>query len=130
MTEKKSKAGRHSKFNPEQLEEIERMAGIGLPEKDIAYILGISEKTLYNWKKNFPEFLQAIKRGRIQGKMIIVNSLFQKARNGNVTAMIFWLVNRFPEEWRNLHQIEAKGSGFGNVEIHIHDAKEGKDGKD
>lgn len=32
---------------------------------------------------------------------IIENALFKAAKEGNVTAMIFWLKNRKPHQWRD-----------------------------
>ena len=103
---RKSNAGRPSKYDPERLEEIEKMAGIGLTDKDIALLLGVKERVFYYWKKKYPEFVQALKRGKTTAKMTIVNSLYRRAIEGNLTAIIFWLVNRYPEEWRNIQKME------------------------
>ena len=60
----------------------------------IANVLGMSETTLYDKKGKFSEFSQAIKRGKDKGIASITSALFTKARNGDNTAMIFYLKNR------------------------------------
>ena len=102
----KSKTGRPSKYDPSKLEEIEKLAGIGLPDKDIAFLLGIDVSTFYAWKKERPEFSEALKRGKTDGKRKVINSLYRRAIEGNLTAIIFWLVNRYPDEWRNIQKME------------------------
>jgi hypothetical protein len=49
---------------------------------------------------------EALKRGREASDERVVESLYQQALAGNVTAQIFWLKNRRPSEWRDVHQID------------------------
>ena len=125
----KSKTGRPSKYDPSKLEEIEKLAGIGLPDKDIAFLLGIDVSTFYAWKKERPEFSEAIKRGKTTGKMTIVNSLYRKAIEGNLTAIIFWLVNRYPEEWRNIQKMEHTISAIPPIKYIPAGEQKNKNGK-
>jgi hypothetical protein len=58
-------------------------------------VLGIGESTLYEKQIDFPEFAEAIKRGRGQGIVSVTNALYQKAIvDKDNTAMIFYLKNR------------------------------------
>ncbi len=98
--------GRPTKYDKKHNEDVEKLIGIGLREEDIAYYLGVNVKTIYNWKSRDKEFLQAIERGREKGKRKVVSALFQKINEGNLTAIIFWLCNRYPQEWSNVNRIE------------------------
>jgi hypothetical protein len=45
-------------------------------DEDLAEGLNISLATLYNWKKKFPEFVEAIKEGKREVDIQVENSLF------------------------------------------------------
>ena len=75
------------------------MASRGLTVSQIADCLGVSESTLYNKQEEYLEFMDAIKRGRSKGMNEITNALFEKAVNGDNTAMIFYLKTRDRENW-------------------------------
>lgn len=80
---------------------LESWARDGLTEAQIAGNMGISARTLLNWrKKSVPIFL-ALKRGKEVSDYEVENALFKSALEGNVTAMIFWLKNRRPDKWRD-----------------------------
>ena len=61
--------------------------------------LGISESTLYGKQNEYKEFMDAIKKGRAEGLNKVSNALFEKATQGNVTAMIYYLKVRDRENW-------------------------------
>ena len=72
----------------------------GLSDVQIANNLGISEPTITDYKKRFPLFLKAIKKGKEIVDFEVENALYKNAIEGNVTAQIFWLKNRRKEQWR------------------------------
>jgi len=80
-------------------QEAREMASNGLTVAQIAHCLGISESTLYAKKSEYKEFMDAIKRGRAEGIHKVSNALFEKATQGNVTAMIYYLKTRDRENW-------------------------------
>jgi len=45
------------------------------------------------------QFMQAIKRGRAEGLNSVSNALFEKATQGNVPAMIYYLKTRDRANW-------------------------------
>jgi hypothetical protein len=57
----------------------------------MAAILEIGTTTFYRWQEEFPEFREAIKRGKHEADAEVAHSLYQKALAGDTTAMIFWL---------------------------------------
>jgi len=75
------------------------VASRGLTVAQIADCLGISESTLYGKQNEYKEFMGAIKRRRAEGIHKVSNALFEKATQGNVTAMIYYLKVRDRANW-------------------------------
>jgi DNA invertase Pin-like site-specific DNA recombinase len=71
-------------------EEVERLAGQGLTNNEIAYALRIAPSTLYERQKESSEFSEAIKRGRAQGAREVSNALMEQCRQGNTAAIIWY----------------------------------------
>ena len=73
-------------------DKVRHLAGIGVPQDDIARIIGCAPKTL---RKRLRDDLD---RGTAEANAIVSGSLFAAAKGGNVTAQIFWLKTR--AQWR------------------------------
>lgn len=73
----------------------------GLTDEQIAHNIGISEVTLYDWKNKFPDFAKALKKGKEVVDYAVQGALLKKALGGDTVAMIFWLKNRKPSQWRD-----------------------------
>lgn len=58
---------------------------VGTPQSDVARILGIDEKTLRKHYRNELDLAKAKANATIGG------ALFNKAKSGDTTAMIFWM---------------------------------------
>ena len=119
---------------PEKITLIEGWARNGLSEKQIAHNMGISYSTFREWKKKFPTFSALIKKTKEVADLEVENALFKRAVGytvteiketesdkdgkkvetitkhipGDVTAMIFFLKNRKPNEWRDKRVVEDK----------------------
>lgn len=87
----------------------ESLAAQGLTMEQIAHVLGICRATLHDKANKYPDFSDAIKRGQAKGIAQITNKLFQKAKDGDNTAMIFYLKNRDPQNWKDVHRQEHSG---------------------
>lgn len=72
----------------------------GLDDEQVAKEIGITRKTLYNWRKKSKTIENAVNIGKASVDQKVENALLQSALSGNVTAMIFWLKNRKPNKWR------------------------------
>lgn len=70
--------------------EVERLAGLGLTQEEIATSLGFSERTFRNRKKDSAAFADAIKRGKASAAEEISNQLFEKAKTGDLGAIIWY----------------------------------------
>jgi len=78
--------------NEAMREKVRQLAGLGVPQDDIAKIVGCAPKTL---RKRFPDDLA---RGMAEGIATIAGCLFLAAKSGNVTAQIFLMKTR--GHWR------------------------------
>jgi hypothetical protein len=130
---KKKKDGRPTQYRVAYERMAFWMARCGLTNKQIADEFEVAERTLYNWTEKHPKFLQALKQGREEPDRQVEQSLFQRAigyeyvetditvdadgtktttkhkqKAPDVTAQIFWLKNRKPDDWRDKHEIEGK----------------------
>lgn len=134
--------GRPTKFDPEFVEQVRKLAQLGATDREIADFFEVSERTLNNWKAEYPEFVQSLKAGKETADDRVERSLYHRAIgykhdavkifqvNGaalevpyvehfppDTTAAIFWLKNRRPAEWRDKVQQELTGADGGPVQI-------------
>ena len=80
---------------------LEGWARDGLTDEQIAHNMGITSKTLYEWKNKYGDICNALKKGKEVVDYEVENALLKSAMEGNTTAMIFWLKNRRPDKWRD-----------------------------
>lgn len=119
-------------LTPDGITRLEAWARDGLTDEQIAAKMGISTKTLYEWKKTYSNICEALKRGKEVVDVEVENALLKRAMgyeytetrtetadDGTVktivmqktmppdtTAQIFWLKNRRPAVWRDKQQVE------------------------
>jgi hypothetical protein len=74
--------------NEAMREKVRHLAGIGVPQDDIATIVGCAPKTL---RKRCRDDLD---RGVAEANALVSGYLFASAKGGNVTAQIFWMKTR------------------------------------
>ena len=92
-------------FEPSQEQQrmARAMAGLGLPQEQIALLLDIDAKTL---RKHLRHELD---RGMAEANVKIAQSLFNMATTGNnVAAAIFWMKAR--AGWREKHEVIVSAS--------------------
>lgn len=94
--------GKYQKWlEPEGLLLLEGWARDGLTDEQIAQKMGISRKTLIDWKNKYSDICNTLKKGKEVADYAVENALYNAALSGNVTAMIYWLNNRRADKWRN-----------------------------
>ena len=113
MQEKKKAGRKRITFTNEQLEQIEKLSGLGVSERSIAEVLGVSLSTLARRKRDSAIFDTTLKRGKIKAVAEVSNALFDSAtgRSGNppnVSAQIFFLKNRGEKvaDWSDVQKVE------------------------
>lgn len=117
------------------LQKIESLASLGMTDVQIASVLGITEMTLNRWKKD-ESFMLALKKGKDFADSKVIESLYRRATGydhtdiyfssyqgvvtstpymkhfiPDVTAQIFWLKNRQPENWREKQDVDITSGG-------------------
>ncbi|MGE7115048.1 helix-turn-helix domain-containing protein [Lysinibacillus sp. NPDC047702] len=132
--------GKYSEWlTDEGLLKIEGWARDGLTDEQISQNMGIAYSTLRTWRDKFSALSAALKRGKEVIDRQVENALLKRAlgyrydevtkemvEDGSgrleitkvvtkevqpdVTAQIFWLKNRKPNEWRDKQQVEHSGN--------------------
>ena len=88
------------------------LSTVGTRHEDIASVLNISHDTLVKYYK------EELDKGRIEANASVAETLFKQAKEGNTTAMIFWLKSR--AKWKESTQHEISGNPDGTpVEVKI-----------
>ena len=59
---KKYHMGRKSAYKEEYNQLAENYALLGATDKEMADLFSVTERTLNQWKKDYPEFLQSLKK--------------------------------------------------------------------
>lgn len=90
----------------EKIITLEGWARNGLTNEQIARNMSIGITTLWEWRKKSPKIANALKTGKDEADLQVENALYKEALKGNTTAIIFWLKNRKPSEWRDKIQQE------------------------
>ena len=103
-------------FTEEQLQEAQRLAGLGFSEEAICQAcLGCSPDTLLRRKKEFPEIAEYIRRGKMKSIEEVSNALYKSAiglhgKEPSVSAQIFFLKNKGKQagnDWADIQQVET-----------------------
>ena len=107
-------SGHYEWESPEKLEQLRQWASQGLTKAELAHNMGISRDTFVNWRKLSPVISDAIKKGEEDSIDLVENALFSAACSGNITAQIFFLKNKRPQDWKDKRENEISG-GSGKV---------------
>lgn len=113
---------------------IEGWARQGLTNEQIAKNIGVNADTFYTWLKKYPEISESLKKGKAPVDFEVENALYKRAVGfdyeeietieeevdgvfktrvkrtlrtalPDTSAIIFWLKNRKPEQWRKLNPV-------------------------
>lgn len=137
-----SKRGRKSGYNDKIRETILRLLTEGRTEQQIAKVIGVSRRTLANWKGKHPDLLHAVRESKLLADELVEASLFSRALGyshpeekaflfqGQVVthrqqkhyppdtqAQMFWLRNRQPERWREKTEgdVNVQNNTYGSL---------------
>ena len=123
-------------YKSEYKEQARKLCMLGAIDDDIADFFGVSVRTIYNWKNEFPDFAETLRDAKLALDSKVVRSLFERAtgyshvdykfvtHGGKITdvkeyqkhyppetaAMVFWLKNRQPALWRDKQHMELSTS--------------------
>lgn len=97
--------------DPAQRKQVETLAAYGIPEEDIARVVDIDPKTL---RKHYRDELDL---GETKANAQVAGFLFNSARNGNVSAQIFWLKTR--ARWKEMPSEHHHVGTMATVDLHL-----------
>lgn len=134
--------GRPTDYRPEYNDQVEKLCKLGYTDKEIAAFYEVTEQTINNWKIDYPEFFESIKKGKDLADGEVVESLYKRALGyshpdvdikmyeggiietplikhypPDTVAAIFWLKNRQREKWMDKVNQEISGSQHLTVNI-------------
>lgn len=136
MTEEiKVARGRPTKYKTEYAELAYKYCLLGATDEQMAEFFEVAIGTIYNWKNDHPDFLNATKKGKQVADATVAESLFKKATGfeheavkifndqgeplivpyterfaPDTAAMIFWLKNRQPKLWRDKQEVDLSST--------------------
>ena len=70
---------------------IEKAAGLGLTQDNIAYLIGANPHTFRIWLENDIEVNLFYRKGKAKAVMSVSEKLMDKINNGDTTSIIFYL---------------------------------------
>lgn len=127
--------GRPSAYKPEFAAQATKLCELGATDAELADFFGVSDRTIYRWQSQFPEFCQSLKAGKEAADERVERSLYHKATGythdavkifmpagakepvyaeyrehvpPDTTAAIFWLKNRRSEAWRDKTDVHVR----------------------
>ena len=117
---------RPSKYQKEYVEQVEKLAKLGMTNDELAEFFEVSPTTFKKWTADNPEFLSAVKKGKTLADAQVAERLYQRACgfehddidirvvDGKIrktkirkyyppdtAAAFIWLKNRQPTRWRD-----------------------------
>ena len=91
--------------------EVYKLSRVGTRHEDIAILLGFSEDTLAKY------YRKELDRGRIEANAAVAGTLYEKAKQGDTAAMLFWLKTR--AGWSEKITTELTGEGGAPINIKV-----------
>lgn len=144
--------GRPSDYREEYAEQAYNYCLLGATDAQLAVFFDVSETTINNWKLQYPEFLESLKRGKEMADAKVAQALFHRATGyshpdvdikmfeGSIiqtetvkhyppdaTSMIFWLKNRQPQLWREKREAVEVDEDSGEITINVVRVSKNKD---
>lgn len=126
--------GRPTAYQPEYAEQAKKLCALGATDAQLADFFQVAVSTVALWKVKHQEFSDALKLAKAKADEMVEQSLFRRAMGyeceetdirviegqivettvrkvypPDTTAMIFWLKNRKPAEWRDKVNQEVSG---------------------
>lgn len=136
--------GRPSKYKEEYAELAYNYCLLGATDLELADFFGVCEATINNWKIDYPEFLESLKKGKQIADSRVAKALFHRAIGyeapdldikmfeGSIiktpyvkhyppdaTSAIFWLKNRQPDKWRDKREHVEVDTDSGEITINV-----------
>lgn len=117
--------GRPTKFKEEYCDQAYKLCLLGFTDIQLSKFFEVNESTIHQWKLDYPQFSESLKRGKDIADAEVAHSLFNRAlgyshpevkvfnQNGEIiehqvdkhyppdaTAIAYWLNNRQKLNWK------------------------------
>lgn len=134
-TERRGK-GRPTSYRDEYADQVRKLHLLGVTEQEMADFFGVSIQTLYNWRAQHPDFVEAERGARVFADAEVAASAHKRATGysyetekvvgkgddkkvvkvtvhvpADATAAQWWLRNRRRSNWADTKQVEVGGPG-------------------
>lgn len=76
--------GRPTKYKEEYNEQAYKLCLLGATDAKLADFFDIAESTLYEWKLEYPEFSESLKKGKLIADATIAEGLYNRAKGAVV----------------------------------------------
>lgn len=125
---------RPTKYQEAYAEQARKLCLLGHTDAELAEFFEVHESTINQWKLDYPEFSESIKKGKEFADGNVADRLYQRAMGfiapdvdirvienqivetplekyypPDTTAAIFWLKNRQKNKWRDKQEVEHSG---------------------
>lgn len=132
----KSTVTKSARYSKRMCDQAQRLAKLGATDEEIAEFLKVNIRQFYRYRNAYPEFAAALAVGKDEADNRVERRLYERClgfevkrekvfvHDGEVirttikeevlpdtTAMIFWLKNRRPDEWRETRHLVGGNSG-------------------
>lgn len=133
---------RPTKYQKAYAEQARKLCMLGYTDDQLADFFEVATATINTWKKEHPEFLESIKKGKDISDGEVADSLYQRAMGyvapdidirvindqivktkiqkhypPDTAAAIFWLKNRQKKTWRDKIDHGIEGANGGPVQV-------------
>ena len=90
----------------DQRKMVEAMSAYGIPQDDISLVVGIDRNTLAKY------YRQELDQASAKANAKVAERLYDRAINGDVKAMMFWLERRGGDAWKNKPVVQLVPGDF------------------
>ena len=111
----KVKMGRPSDYTPATVESLLRFIAAGLPIERASAAARVSKETLYQWKKTFPDFSDAIAHAESQYANLCHITINEQIVGGDGHLALKTLQSRFSKDYSTSKKVEMQTMSFSSV---------------
>ena len=134
---KKDNGGRPTSYKKDYAELVYKFCLLGATDAQLADFFEVAESTINNWKKEHPEFLESVRRGKTIADANVAEAFYKRATGfekedgekvfqyqGEIIraqikeyfppdsgAALNWLKNRQPDKWRDNKNLDLTTKG-------------------
>lgn len=76
--------GRPTKYKEEYNEQAYKLCLLGATDAKLADFFDIAESTLYEWKLEYPDFSESLKKGKLRADSEIAEGLYNRAKGASI----------------------------------------------